>query len=46
MSATAKLGASSAAADRSLYERDFYSWAMQQAALLRERRLDELDIDN
>jgi hypothetical protein len=46
MSATAKLEPPSAAADRSLYERDFYSWAMQQAALLRERRLDELDIDN
>jgi Domain of unknown function DUF29 len=46
MTATAKLGASPAAADRSLYERDFYSWAMQQAALLRERRLAELDVEN
>jgi Domain of unknown function DUF29 len=46
MTATAKLGASPAAADRSLYERDFYSWAMQQAALLRERRFDELDLEN
>jgi len=30
----------------SLYERDFYQWLNQQAALLRERRLDELDIVN
>jgi hypothetical protein len=31
---------------QSLYERDFYLWIKQQATLLREGRLDELDIDN
>ena len=30
----------------SLYERDFYLWLEQQAARLRERRLDELDLAN
>jgi hypothetical protein len=30
----------------SLYERDFYLWLEQQAARLRERRLDQLDIAN
>jgi hypothetical protein len=30
----------------SLYERDFYLWVEQQAALLREKRLDELDVAN
>jgi hypothetical protein len=30
----------------SLYERDFCLWLEQQAALLREGRLDELDIAN
>ena len=29
-----------------LYERDYYSWALEQAALLRERRIAELDFDN
>jgi hypothetical protein len=29
-----------------LYERDFYSWALQQARLLKERRFGELDLDN
>jgi hypothetical protein len=29
-----------------LYESDYYSWALEQAALLRERRLAELDLDN
>jgi hypothetical protein len=29
-----------------LYETDFYSWALEQGALLRERRLSELDLDN
>lgn len=28
------------------YETDLYGWAMQQAELLRERRLAEADIDN
>jgi hypothetical protein len=28
------------------YEADFYSWALEQALLLRERRLAELDLDN
>jgi hypothetical protein len=31
---------------RSLYERDFYLWLEQQAALLREGRLDQLDVAN
>ncbi|HEY8567137.1 MAG TPA: DUF29 domain-containing protein [Beijerinckiaceae bacterium] len=30
----------------SLYERDFHEWALEQARLLRERRWDELDLDN
>lgn len=46
MTATAKLEAPPEAAERSLYERDFYTWAMRQAALLRERRFDELDVEN
>jgi Domain of unknown function DUF29 len=31
---------------QSLYERDFYLWVEQQATLLREGRLDELDLAN
>jgi Domain of unknown function DUF29 len=31
---------------QSLYERDFYLWVEQQAVLLREGRLDELDLAN
>jgi hypothetical protein len=31
---------------QSLYERDFYLWIERQAALLREGRLDELDVAN
>jgi hypothetical protein len=30
----------------SLYERDFHAWTMQQAELLRARRLDCADLDN
>ena len=30
----------------SLYEEDFYAWTSAQAALLREGRLDEIDIAN
>ncbi len=30
----------------STYDDDFYGWAMEQAALLRERRLAAADIDN
>ena len=30
----------------SLYEEDFYAWTRAQAALLRQGRLDEADIDN
>jgi Domain of unknown function DUF29 len=29
-----------------LYERDYYSWALEQAEHLRARRLAELDLDN
>ena len=31
---------------RSLYDQDFYVWTEQQAALLRERRFEQLDLDN
>ena len=30
----------------SLYESDFYTWTQEQARLLRERRFDELDLEN
>ena len=29
-----------------LYDRDFYTWCMEQARLVQERRFAELDIDN
>jgi hypothetical protein len=29
-----------------LYERDFYTWALRQAEVVRARRLGELDFDN
>lgn len=29
-----------------LYEQDFYAWTQEQAQLLRERRFDDLDLDN
>lgn len=29
-----------------LYESDYYTWALEQAALLRERRFGELDLEN
>ncbi|HEX4764992.1 MAG TPA: DUF29 domain-containing protein [Lichenihabitans sp.] len=29
-----------------LYQEDFFLWAKEQARLLRERRFDELDLDN
>jgi hypothetical protein len=29
-----------------LYEADFYAWTQKQARLLRERRFDDLDLDN
>ncbi len=29
-----------------LYERDFYTWCMQQARLVQERRFAELDVEN
>jgi hypothetical protein len=29
-----------------LYETDFYVWTQEQARLLRERRFDDLDLDN
>ncbi|MGE3918522.1 MAG: DUF29 domain-containing protein [Hyphomicrobiaceae bacterium] len=31
---------------RSLYDTDFYVWCNEQARLVRERRFDELDIEN
>src|SRR3979490_1685217 len=30
----------------SLYESDFFAWTQEQARLLRERRFDDLDLDN
>jgi hypothetical protein len=35
-----------AAAEPPTYEGDVFAWAMRQARLLRERRLDEIDWDN
>ena len=32
--------------ESSKYETDFYGWAIEQAALLRTRRLNEADLDN
>lgn len=32
--------------DDTLYQRDFYSWALRQADLVRARRLGELDLEN
>ena len=29
-----------------LYEADFYAWTQEQARLLRERRWDDLDLEN
>jgi Domain of unknown function DUF29 len=29
-----------------LYEADFYTWTIQTAQLLKERRFDELDLEN
>src|SRR5215831_119250 len=34
------------ARSNSLYESDFFSWTQEQARLLRERRFDELDLEN
>jgi predicted DNA-binding ribbon-helix-helix protein len=34
------------ASSATAYEQDFYSWALEQAALLREGRLSELDVAN
>jgi hypothetical protein len=31
---------------RSLYERDYYTWALEQARALKEHRLEELDWEN
>ena len=41
-----QVGLVPAAPARAEYERDFYSWLMEQARLLREGRLDALDRDN
>ena len=35
-----------ALSERDLYQDDYYSWALQQAALLRARRFAELDLEN
>jgi hypothetical protein len=34
------------ARSNSLYESDFYTWTQEQAQLLRERRFDNLDLEN
>jgi hypothetical protein len=34
------------AADPQLYERDFYTWSLRQADLVRARRFADLDLDN
>lgn len=41
-----KKPAQAAPGSRAAYESDFYSWAKEQAALLRAGRLDALDRDN
>ncbi len=33
-------------AKSSLYDRDFYAWSVEQAALLREGRVAEADLEN
>lgn len=38
--------AAEAPASNSLYETDFHEWALQQARLLREKRFDDLDLEN
>ncbi|MBV8450769.1 MAG: DUF29 domain-containing protein [Deltaproteobacteria bacterium] len=38
--------AESAGDKRSLYERDYYTWALQQVRALKEHRLEELDWEN
>ncbi len=30
----------------SLYERDYYTWALEQARALQERRIEEVDWEN
>jgi hypothetical protein len=40
-----EVAAPSAAKD-SLYERDYYSWALQQARALKEHRMEDLDWEN
>jgi hypothetical protein len=32
--------------ERPLYDRDFYTWAVEQGSLLRSRRFSELDLEN
>jgi hypothetical protein len=32
--------------ERSLYDQDFYSWALEQGSLLRSKRFAELDLEN
>jgi hypothetical protein len=32
--------------DADLYDRDFYSWALEQASALREHRIEDLDWEN
>jgi hypothetical protein len=39
-------GTETKARPNDLYEADFYVWTQEQARLLRERRFDDLDLDN
>lgn len=40
------MGETTAAPRNDLYEADFYAWTQEQARLLRERRFDDLDLEN
>jgi hypothetical protein len=42
----AKITAKSASNSRSIYQVDFYAWTQKQAALLREGRFNDLDVEN
>jgi Domain of unknown function DUF29 len=43
---TARKGGSAEARERARYDRDLYNWAIEQAALLRAGKLDEVDAHN
>jgi hypothetical protein len=39
-------GRPKAVAERPLYERDYYTWSLEQARLIREGRMAEIDLEN